>query len=68
MDDDRLNISVRKYLKEFGVTAQRAIERAVADALQGGRLKGDEALKAKTTLEIGGLGLVHVIEGDIELG
>ena len=68
MDDDRLNISVRKYLKEFGVTAQRAIERAVRDSLQAGRLKGDEALKTKTTLELADLGLVHVIEGEIELG
>lgn len=67
MDEDRLNISVRKHLKEFGVTAQRAVETAVRERMQAGQLKEDEALKVKTTLEIAELGLVHVVEGEIEL-
>jgi Family of unknown function (DUF6494) len=67
MEDDRLNMSVRKHLKEFGVTAQRAIEAAVRERMHAGKLKGDEALKVKTTLEMADLGLVHVIEGEIEL-
>jgi hypothetical protein len=29
MDEDKLNISVRKFLKVVGVTAQREIEKAV---------------------------------------
>jgi Family of unknown function (DUF6494) len=50
------------------ITAQREIEKAVREALNAGRLRGDENLKAKVTLEIEALGLMHLIEGDTELG
>jgi hypothetical protein len=68
MDEDKFNISVRKFLKVVGITAQREIEKAVREALNAGRLHGDETLKAKMTLEIGVLGLTHSVEEDIELG
>ena len=68
MDEDKFNISVRKFLKDVGVTAQREIEKAVREALNAGRLKDDANLRAKMTLEIGVLGLTHSVEEDIELG
>jgi hypothetical protein len=68
MDEDEFNISVRKFLKVVGITAQREIEKAVREALNTGRLRGDEILKAKMTLEIGVLGLTHSVEEGIELG
>ena len=68
MDEDKFNISVRKFLKIVGVTGQREIEKAVREALNAGRLKDDAKLKAKMTLEIGVLGLTHLVEEDIELG
>jgi hypothetical protein len=68
MDEDKFNISVRKFLKVVGITAQREIEKAVREALNAGRLRGDENLKAKVTLEIEALGLTRLVEGDIELG
>lgn len=68
MDEDRFNITVRKFLKEVGVTSQREIEKAVREALAAGRLRSGETLAAKMTLEIGAVGLVHVIDGRIELG
>ncbi len=66
MDEDRFNISVRKFLKEVGVTSQREIEKAVREALGDGRLKGTETLDATMTLEIAALGLKHVVNGRIE--
>ena len=66
MDEDRFNISVRKFLKEVGVTSQREIEKGVRDAVTGGRIKGDETLDATMTLEIPALGLKHVVKGRIE--
>ena len=68
MDEDKFNISVRKFLKVVGVTAQREIEKAVREALNAGRLKDDANLRAKMTLEIGVLGLTHSVEEDIDLG
>ena len=68
MDEDKFNISVRKFLKVAGITAQREIEKAVREASSAGRLQSDENLRAKMTLEIEVLGLTHLVEGDIELG
>ena len=68
MDEDRFNMTVRKFLKEVGVTSQREIEKAVREALGTGRLQGTQKLDAKMTLEIPAVGLVHVVDGEIELG
>jgi hypothetical protein len=67
MNDDQFNMEVRKFLKKVGVTSQREIERAVGEALADGRLKGDETLKARMTLSIGGLDVAVDIDGDIAL-
>jgi hypothetical protein len=68
MDEDKFNISVRKFLKVVGVSAQREIEKAVREASRAGHLQSRENLRAKMTLEIEVLGLTHLVEGDIELG
>jgi hypothetical protein len=64
MDEDRLNMSVRKFLKVVGVTSQREIENAVRDAAS--RLKPGEKVKAKIVLTIDALGVRHEIDGEIE--
>jgi hypothetical protein len=68
MDEDRFNMSIRKFLKAVGVTSQREIENAVRAAVASGKLKGTETLKAKVTLTLSGVALTHDIDGDIELG
>ena len=67
MNEDVLNMDVRKFLKVVGVTSQRVIEGAVRDAIRTGRLRGDETLTAKMTLTIDHLGLRHEIDGTISL-
>ncbi len=67
MDEDRFNISVRKFLKEVGVTSQREIEKAVRDALSAGTLHLGEPVDATMTLEIGTLSLKHVVSGRIDV-
>ncbi|CAI8912367.1 DUF6494 family protein [Methylocaldum szegediense] len=67
MNDDTFNMDVRKFLKRVGVTSQREIELAVHDALQAGKLAGNEKFAAKMMLEVPGLNIRHVIEGEIAL-
>jgi Family of unknown function (DUF6494) len=67
MNDDVLNVSVRKFLKKVGITSQREIEQAVRAAVGSGKLKGNEALPAKVILTVEGLLLSVEIEGAIEL-
>ena len=60
MDEDRFNMSVRKFLKKVGVTSQRVIEEAV----RSGAVKGD-VLKVRMTLTAENAPIEHVIEDDI---
>jgi hypothetical protein len=68
MNEDVFNTSLRSFLKKVGITAQREIEKAVREAIVGGRLKGNEMLLAKMTLTIGGVSLTHDVTDEIELG
>ena len=67
MDAETFNLSIRKFLKMVGVNSQREIEQAVQKALEGKRLKGDETLEAKVTLEIASLGVKVPFDGEIRL-
>ena len=67
MNEEALNVSVRKFLKKVGITSQREIEQAVRAAISGGKLKGNEALPAKVVLTVEGIALSVEIEGAVEL-
>ena len=67
MDDEVFNMSVRRFLKELGVTAQREIELAVREQLDGGDLQGDETLDATATIAVAGLSRDVVVTGQISL-
>ena len=67
MDEEHFNMEIRKFLKTVGVTSQREIEKHVRQALAGGSLSGDEALKVRVRLEIADIGLSLPIDGMIEL-
>jgi hypothetical protein len=67
MNEDVFNVSIRKFLKTLGVTAQREIEKAVRQALADGSLRGNEKLAVKATVTIGAVKLSHNVDGEIEL-
>ncbi|WDZ81492.1 DUF6494 family protein (plasmid) [Ensifer adhaerens] len=62
MSEDAFNMSIRKFLKEVGVTSQRKIEEAVREGQFGGK-----KLKVRMTLTAEGTRLNHVVNGEIEL-
>ncbi len=62
MDEEKFNISLRKFLKQVGVTSQREIERIVRQ----GYLDRPK-LKVKIVLTAEGTSLNHVVEGDIDI-
>jgi len=67
MNDESLNMSMRKFLKTVGVNSQLAIEKAVYKALQDGKLKGNESLPAQMTLVVGRLELNVKFDGELRL-
>ena len=67
MDEEVLNIQVRKFLKKVGIQSQREIEDAVKDHLKKGTISGAEKLNASMLLEVPEIGLKVSIEGKIEI-
>lgn len=67
MDEEAFNLSIRKFLKHFGVTAQREIENAVRKAMEDGKLKGDESIPVRATLLLDGVLRDFHIDGSITL-
>lgn len=63
MSEENFNMSLRKFLKQVGVTSQREIENA-ARALAGG---GQGHLKVKMVLTAEGTDLNHTVEGKVDL-
>ena len=67
MNEDTLNMEIRKFLKKVGISSQREIEHAVQNAIGNGTLTGSESLTVKMTLEISDLDLKHELDGSIKL-
>ncbi|WP_425092992.1 DUF6494 family protein [Tropicimonas sp. S265A] len=59
---DEFNMSMRKFLKQVGVTSQQAIE----DAIRGADGGTGKTYEAKVVLTIDGLDLEHVVTGKIK--
>jgi Family of unknown function (DUF6494) len=67
MNEEALNLSIRKFLKTVGINSQREIEHAVAKAAAAGAITGTESFPAKMTLEVAGLKVNVAFSGDITL-
>ena len=59
---DEFNMSMRKFLKQVGVTSQQKIEEAVRQANRPG------PVRAKVVLTLEGIDMEHVVEGEIMTG
>ena len=62
MNEDKFNMSLRKFLKQVGVTSQREIERIVRE-----EDPGAGKLAVKMVLTAPGTSLNHVIETELDL-
>jgi hypothetical protein len=62
MNEEAFNMSMRKFLKQVGVTSQQQIEQAIRAARPAG------AVKIRAVITIPELGLEHVVEGQIASG
>jgi hypothetical protein len=67
MDEETLNLSIRKFLKSVGVSSQREIEHAVAATFGSGSGPTPDSFPARMTLEVPALKLRVVFEGSIDL-
>jgi hypothetical protein len=63
MNDEIFNMSMRKFLKQVGVTSQQQLEKVAATMPE-----GTSSMKTKMVLTVSGTDFVHEVEGTIDLG
>ena len=67
MNEEAFHISIRKFLKHFGVTAQREIEQVVRKGVEDGSIGADQSIPVRATLTVGDMVHDFHIDGEIHL-
>ena len=67
MNEDKLNLSLRKFLKNVGITSQRKIEEKVRDAISSSKISSSKKIIISAKLLSEDIDLNESIEGEIDL-
>ena len=67
MNEEVLNMQIRKFLKKVGIQSQREIEHAVRRDFEKSSLVGIDKLEVSVLLEVPVVGIKVSIEGEIKL-
>ena len=67
MNEEKLNLSLRKFLKNVGITSQRHIEEKVRDYLKSSKTRTSKKIKISANLVSEELNLNENIEGEIDI-
>ena len=65
MNEDSLNIEIRRFLKKVGITSQREIEKEIYNAEKNGNLKTGDKIDLEMTLSIKNFNSIKSISGKI---
>ncbi|GAA4871461.1 DUF6494 family protein [Ferrimonas pelagia] len=67
MDQEQMNNSIRRFLKQVGIQSHQELEQLLQDAARAGTL-GEAPLPVEMTLSVPSLGFSHRIAAKLELG
>ena len=67
MNEEILNIQIRKFLKKVGIQSQREIELAVRRSIENNLLAGIDKLESSVLLQVPEVGIKVSIESEIKL-
>ena len=67
MNEDSLNMEIRRFLKKVGITSQREIEKEIYNAEKNGNLKTGDNISLEMTLKIKNFNSTHIIKGEINI-
>ena len=67
MDEDNLNIEIRKFLKQVGISSQREIENYIRKKFTEGGVKIGESIKVSMNLSSEDGELNHSIKEDLKI-
>lgn len=67
MNEDNLNMEIRKFLKKVGITSQRLIENEINEANNKGLINSGDEIELEMTLAIKSLNTQNTISGKIKI-
>ena len=67
MDEDNLNLEIRKFLKKVGISSQRELEKYIRKKYNDGKLIEGQSLEVSVVLSSENDGLSHVIKDVIKI-
>ena len=67
MDEDNLNIEIRKFLKKVGITSQREIENYIRKKFTEGKIKEGDTIEVSMNLSAGDGELSHSINESLKI-
>ena len=67
MDEDNLNIEIRKFLKKVGISSQREIENYIRKKLTEGNIKEGDSIEVSMNLSSGDGELSHSINETLKI-
>ncbi len=67
MDEDNLNIEIRKFLKQVGISSQREIENYIRKKFTEGNIKIGQSIKVSMNLSSEDGELNHSIKEDLKI-
>ena len=67
MDEDNLNIEIRKFLKQVGISSQREIENYIRKRFADGNIKVDQSIKVSMNLSSEDGELSHSINETLKI-
>ena len=67
MDEDNLNLEIRKFLKQVGISSQREIENYIRKKFSEGSITVGESIKVSMNLSSEDGELSHSIQEDLKI-
>jgi len=67
MNEDNLNINIRRFLKKVGITSQRVIEKEIYNAEKNKIIRNGDIINLEMTLRIKNFDTKHLIEDTIKI-
>ena len=67
MNEDHLNLEIRKFLKKVGITSQRVVESYIKQAIESGSLKIGDSIDIEMKLTLKDQNIDHVISDKLTI-
>ena len=67
MNEESLNLEIRKFLKKVGITSQKVIENYIINALEKGKLKTNDEVEIEMKMTLKDQNIQHIISDKIKI-